>query len=249
MISNRISDNSCDKNYFDKAAPNYNIALKNSGFKDNVTYIPNASKRQTRKKQIIWFNTPYSANVKTNVGKIFMRIVDKHFSKIQHHQPSKLAIAIEKQTVLWMVTVFLNALFTKHLLIQLLINMIIVLLKILPKNATITINVLLEINLVTGTLKCPRVHGNWKRERDISYFINWDIALKLQKYVCGSRKCDSCICEKLFISRVDPSVLLNKRDELVSKCWHRNKFILKCFKGCVRYIFASFFCMSKREHL
>ena len=54
--------------------------------------------------------------------------------------------------------------------------------------------------------------------------------MKLQKYVCGFRKCDLCICEKLFISRADPNVLLNKRDELVSKYCHRNKFTLKCFK-------------------
>ena len=54
--------------------------------------------------------------------------------------------------------------------------------------------------------------------------------MKAQKYVCGSRKCDLCICEKLLIARADPNVLLNKRDELVSKCRHRNKFTLKCFK-------------------
>ena len=60
--------------------------------------------------------------------------------------------------------------------------------------------------------------------------FNWNIAMKSQKYVCGSRKCDLCICEKLLISRADPDVLLNKRDELVSKCRHRNKFTLKCFK-------------------
>ena len=54
--------------------------------------------------------------------------------------------------------------------------------------------------------------------------------MKSHKYVCGSRKCDLCICEKLLIARGDPYVLLNKRDELVSKCRHRNKFTLKCFK-------------------
>ena len=88
MISNRISQNSCDKNHFDKAAPDYNIALKNSRFNENVTYIPSPFKRQTRKRQIIWFKPPYSANVKTNVGKIFMRIVDKDFPR--HHQYYKL---------------------------------------------------------------------------------------------------------------------------------------------------------------
>ena len=54
--------------------------------------------------------------------------------------------------------------------------------------------------------------------------------MKSQKYVCGSRKCDLCICEKLLISRANPNVLLNKRDELVSECRHRNKFTLNCFK-------------------
>ena len=88
MISNRISENSCDKNHFDKAAPDYNIALKNSRFNENVTYIPSPFKRQTRKRKIIWFNPPYSANVKTNVGKIFTRVVDKHFPC--HHKYYKL---------------------------------------------------------------------------------------------------------------------------------------------------------------
>ena len=87
MISNRISENSCDKNHFDKVAPDSNC-LKNSGFNENVTYIPSPSKRQTRKRQIIWFNPPYSANVKTNVRKIFMRLADKHFPR--HHKYSKL---------------------------------------------------------------------------------------------------------------------------------------------------------------
>ena len=51
MVSNRISENSCDKNHFDKAAPDYNIALKNSRFNENVTYIPSPFKCQTRKIQ------------------------------------------------------------------------------------------------------------------------------------------------------------------------------------------------------
>ena len=39
MISNQISQNSCDKNHFDKAAPDDNIALENSGFNENVTIL------------------------------------------------------------------------------------------------------------------------------------------------------------------------------------------------------------------
>ena len=54
--------------------------------------------------------------------------------------------------------------------------------------------------------------------------------MKSQIYVCVSRKCDLCICEKLLIARAEPNVFLNKRDKLVSKCWNRNKFTLQCFK-------------------
>ena len=68
------------------------------------------------------------------------------------------------------------------------------------------------------------------KEKYINYFINWDIAMKVQKYVCGFGKCDLCICEKLLIARANPNVLLNKHDDLVSKCRHRNKFTLKSFE-------------------
>ena len=85
--------------------------------------------------------------------------------KTQHHLPPKLATAVEKQTVLWMINVFLNALFTKHLLLQLLIIIFMVLVKILSKNVTITtINVLLEKNLLKRTLNYPSMYGNWKKE-------------------------------------------------------------------------------------
>ena len=75
MIINRISENSCDKNPA-KPAPDYN-------YNYNITYIQSQSKQQSRKRQIIWFNPPYNANVKTNDGKICMRLVDKHFP---HHR-------------------------------------------------------------------------------------------------------------------------------------------------------------------
>ena len=43
---------------------------------------------QAQNRQIIWFNSLYSANVKTNVGKISIRLVDKHF--LRHHKYYKL---------------------------------------------------------------------------------------------------------------------------------------------------------------
>ena len=55
--------------------------------------------------------------------------------------------------------------------------------------------------------------------------------MKAHPYICGTRKCDLCLCEKLLIARANSACLLNKRDELISNCRHINKFTLKCFKN------------------
>ena len=37
--------------------------------------------RRNRSRKIIWFNSPYSQNVKTNIGKLFIKLVRKYFPK------------------------------------------------------------------------------------------------------------------------------------------------------------------------
>ena len=37
--------------------------------------------KSKRKRKIIWFNPPYSMNVKTNIGKIFLQLIKKHFPR------------------------------------------------------------------------------------------------------------------------------------------------------------------------
>ena len=54
-------------------------------------------------------------------------------------------------------------------------------------------------------------------------------------YKCGSRKCDLCLAEKVTIARVEGVGLLNKRTELLSKCRHRNEFII----GNIKWIKTS----------
>ena len=68
------------------------------------------------------------------------------------------------------------------------------------------------------------------KDNNIQHNLKWCIASKARPYVCGSRKCDLCLTEKLTIIKADPESLLNTRDELVSKCKHMNKFTLSCFK-------------------
>ena len=66
---------------------------------------------------------------------------------------------------------------------------------------------------------------------DKNYTIHWLIDMKVHLYICETRKSDLCLCGKLLIARANSASLLNRRDELVSKCCHMNKFTLKCFKN------------------
>ena len=65
-INKRINTLSCDKKTFDAAAPEYNEALRRSNFNVQLTYQPPNATRRTRSRNVIWYNPPFSKNVKTN---------------------------------------------------------------------------------------------------------------------------------------------------------------------------------------
>ena len=85
-ISKRISDISSDENVFQASIPTYAEALQKSGFNERLIYKDknpdnNTGVKKSRKRKIIWFNPPYCMSVKTNVGKIFLQLIKKHFPK------------------------------------------------------------------------------------------------------------------------------------------------------------------------
>ena len=81
-ISKRISNISSDKATFNNVAPSYNDVLSASGYKENLTYQQDLTpSKKVRQRKIIWFNPSYSENVETNIGKTFLKLVDKHFPK------------------------------------------------------------------------------------------------------------------------------------------------------------------------
>ncbi|KAL9986499.1 hypothetical protein ACROYT_G000660 [Oculina patagonica] len=84
-INKRLSEISSDKECFDNAKGVYQDALDKSGYKYNLSYKAptlNASqKSRNRKRNITWFNPPYSKNVETKVGKCFLQLIDQHFPK------------------------------------------------------------------------------------------------------------------------------------------------------------------------
>ena len=85
-INKRINKLSCNQETFNEAAPLYNGALKRSNFDTTLTYEPTNqddnrinSQRRNRQRNVIWYNPPYSRNVRTNVGRDFLQLIDKHF--------------------------------------------------------------------------------------------------------------------------------------------------------------------------
>ena len=62
---------------FQKSANYYEKCLKT-----NLQYQQpkeNNQNKRKRKRNIIWFNPPYSKSVKTNIGRIFIKLISKHF--------------------------------------------------------------------------------------------------------------------------------------------------------------------------
>ena len=74
-------------------------------------------------------------------------------------------------------------------------------------------------------------HEKYQNETELSKLI-WRLKNDSKPFQlafsckCGTRRCDLCFSEKISIIRSEPKGLLNKRTELLSKCRHRNKFII-----------------------
>ena len=91
-IQARLRTLSSSKEIFDEDVRPYQEALKRSGYKHTLKYEDDSGgkihQKRNRKREVIWFNPPYSKSVKTNVGKHFLMLLDKHFPK--HHKLRKI---------------------------------------------------------------------------------------------------------------------------------------------------------------
>ena len=84
IINKKISDLSCNKEEFDKFKSVYESALKDSRHFSSMSYnsnTQNARRNRSMKAIAKAINPPYSQNVKTNIGKLFIKFVRKHFPK------------------------------------------------------------------------------------------------------------------------------------------------------------------------
>ena len=87
MTDKRISNLSCDEHEFNKAKPLCEAALKRNRFNYSMKFeAPVKNGRRNRNRKVIWFNLPYSLNVKKNI--VFLKLVRKHFPR--SHKLSKI---------------------------------------------------------------------------------------------------------------------------------------------------------------
>ena len=273
MISDRISNLSSSEEIFNRAAPTYNEALRNSGYKEKLTFNNNKREpknRRNRKRNIIWFNPPFSANVKTNVAKRFLYFVVKNFPK--NHRLHKL-FNRNNLKVSYSCMPNVSSIISSHnkkilnsnesepqndkqcncrkktdcpINGKCLQKEVIYRCKVEePETNTEKFYVGLTANAFkqrwyghNHTFKYESKRAStelsnhvWDLQtKDIQPNLTWEIIDHTRPYVNRSKKCNLCLTEKLHIitSELD---LVNKRSELISKCRHNNKFIIKNFKS------------------
>ena len=89
MTNKRISSLSCDETEFNKAKITYETALKNSGYQATLKFEKTSQNtRRNRNRKVIWFNPPFSLNVKTNIGKELFKLIHKYF--LRNHSFRKI---------------------------------------------------------------------------------------------------------------------------------------------------------------
>ena len=80
MTEKRLSGILCNQEEFDRAKPAYAQALEKSEYKQKLEFqTENSSRKRHRKRNITWFNPPFSNKVSTNIGRKFFNLLDKHF--------------------------------------------------------------------------------------------------------------------------------------------------------------------------
>ena len=89
-INKRLSNISSSKEIFIEAIPPYQKALEESGYDFKLTFNPEQTtgNKKNRKRNATWYNPPWDSNMKTNLGKKYLGIIDKCFP--QNHPLHKI---------------------------------------------------------------------------------------------------------------------------------------------------------------
>ena len=80
----RLRTLSSNQEIFNRAKGPYREALEKCGYKYDLQYQPGREEKKNkrqRKRKILWFNPPFSGEVRTNITRLFVNLLAKHFPK------------------------------------------------------------------------------------------------------------------------------------------------------------------------
>ena len=86
-INRKLIGNSSNKAVFNASKNAYEEALHKSGYKSNLEFpneISSIKKNRPRRRNIIWFNPPFSQAVKTNGCEIISSFIRQAFPSFAH---------------------------------------------------------------------------------------------------------------------------------------------------------------------
>ena len=98
MVNSRLCDISSNAEVFREAIPMYQAALVKSGYNEKLRFEEERPKKRQRKRNITWFNPPFNKACKTNIGKEFLKLIDKHFPR-HRKRKDKLEKVINRQNI------------------------------------------------------------------------------------------------------------------------------------------------------
>merc|ERR1711923_391103 len=82
-VEKRLTSISSNEKVFDEEKPIYEAALKRSEFDHKLRYQheEQVKPKRKRRRKVIYFTPPWSDNIKTPVGKIFLQLIDSCFPR------------------------------------------------------------------------------------------------------------------------------------------------------------------------
>ena len=84
-INARLSSISSNEVEFNRDRDTYHKALSDSGYTETLEFAQNrqtnSKGRKLRKRHILWYNPPYNSSVRTDLGRKFLGLIEKHFPK------------------------------------------------------------------------------------------------------------------------------------------------------------------------
>ena len=69
-----------------------------------------------------------------------------------------------------------------------------------------------------------------RKIKNVASALTWEVLRTAKTYSNITKRCSLCLHEKLaIITYPYPDEIINRRSELITKCRHENKFLLKNF--------------------